>query len=189
MRSNGPVSARSSKDATWSRARRIRDVAPGSRNHRNADVDGGQAQRPVGQLPGELARAAANFQHRSARADRGIRENGVDDLGGIALAGGVIQLSDAVEKAPPLLPSPALHLRLTGHDHNLPSTAAHSQQTPASNPQPPPPPPSSSSLFCRCGYWRSAEPRLAKACSQSAHSTMNRPKHAGQRRSDVDRPP
>jgi hypothetical protein len=84
MRSNGPVSARSSKDATWSRARRIRDVVPGSRNHRNADVDGGQAQRPAGQLPGNLARAAANFQHRSARADRGIRENGIDDHGGIA---------------------------------------------------------------------------------------------------------
>jgi hypothetical protein len=62
--------------------RRIRDVAPGSRNHRNADVDGGQVERPAGQLPGELARAAANLQHRSARADRGIRENGVDDLGG-----------------------------------------------------------------------------------------------------------
>src|SRR5262249_59435456 len=73
----------------------------------------------------------------------------VDDLGGIAPAGGVIQLSDAVEKTAPLLPSPALHLRLTGHDHSLPSTAARGQPTPASNPQPTSPPPSSSSLFCR----------------------------------------
>jgi hypothetical protein len=60
----------------------------------------------------------------SARADRGIRQNGVHDLGGIAPTGGVIQLSDAVEKAPPLLPPPALHQRFTGHDHSLPSTAA-----------------------------------------------------------------
>ena len=47
---------------------------------------------------------------RSA-VSQAIRENGIDDLGGIALAGGVIQLSDGVEEAPPLLPSPALHQR------------------------------------------------------------------------------
>jgi hypothetical protein len=50
-------------------------------------------------LPGELACAAADLEHGGARADRGSREDGIDDLGGIALAGGLIKPGDAVEKA------------------------------------------------------------------------------------------
>jgi hypothetical protein len=47
---------------------RIRDIAPGSPHHRRSDVDGSQVERPPGQLPGELAGAAADLQHGGARA-------------------------------------------------------------------------------------------------------------------------
>ena len=107
---------------------RVRDVAPGSLDHRGADIDGSQVERPPGQLPGELACAAADLEHGGGpRADRGSRENGVDDLGEITLAGGVIQLGDAVEKTPLPLPRPALLVTLGGHDPSLPRTSASSE--------------------------------------------------------------
>ena len=78
-----------------------------------------QAQRPPGQLPGQLAGAAPDLQHSATTPNRGIRQNSIDNLGGIALAGSVIQLRDGVEKNTPLLPDPALLLRLSGHHHSL----------------------------------------------------------------------
>jgi hypothetical protein len=72
------------------------------------------------QLPGELACAAADLEHCGARADPRRRQDGFDDLGGIALAGGVITPGDAVEKAPLLLPLPALLVGLGSHDDSMP---------------------------------------------------------------------
>jgi hypothetical protein len=74
-------------------------------------------------LPGELAGAAANLQHGGTRGDRGIRDDGVADLGGIPLAGDVIQPGHAVEKHPPLLPRPALLRSLGVHKHSLAQTS------------------------------------------------------------------
>jgi hypothetical protein len=89
-----------------------------------------ERQRPPGQLPGQLPGAAANLQHGAAGADRGIRHNGVGNLGWITLAGGVIQIRDRVEKDAPLLPRPALLLRLGDHHYSLTQALHASEPTP-----------------------------------------------------------
>jgi hypothetical protein len=45
---------------------RVRHVAAGSAHHGRADIDGGHVERPAGQLPGELACAAADLQGSGA---------------------------------------------------------------------------------------------------------------------------
>jgi hypothetical protein len=125
---------------------RVRHVAPGRLNHRRADVDGRQAEAPAGQLPGELACATANLKYDGPWASRGSGDNKVNDLVGITLAAGVIQISNAVEKTPLPLPRPALLFSLGGHDHSLPRTSATSE------------PADSSSMTSECTTGSSARP-------------------------------
>lgn len=110
---------------------RVRHVAAGGLDHRRADVDGGQVEPSPGQLPGELARAAADLEYVGTPADPRTRADSVDDLWGIALAGGVIQPSDVVEQTPQLLSPPALLFRLGGHDLSLPTFTPAGQPIPA----------------------------------------------------------
>ena len=143
----------------------------GHLHHRRADVDSGQVQRPPGQRLGQLAGAAPDLQHGAATPDRGIRQDSIDNLGGIALAGSVIQLRHGVEKGTPLLPDPALLLRLGGHDYSLaqalrPDEPAASTASGQSTPLPP---------AARLG----AAPALAFVAWRTAGCTRGRPRCDG----------
>jgi hypothetical protein len=98
---------------------RVGDATAGTRDHRRADVDGGQAEAAPGQPLRELTGSAADLEHVAAGPNGRGADGEVDDVAGVAEPGFVVAVGGAVEQRPLVSPLGSLWLGLCRCDHSL----------------------------------------------------------------------
>src|SRR5215472_6662103 len=92
-------------------------MAPCRRDHRRADVNRSEPEPEARQAPCQLPGAASNLEHGAACMQPSRIYNELDELGGVAKPTGMVQVRDAIEKRPAVMPERALLVSLSTRGH------------------------------------------------------------------------